>query len=190
MTHKEEKTPKQGDQAKRLDALIKRSERGDDSAMRELRPLLKTAPDILSKFGQLAENTQRSLVTSMAGDNLIFQEGLLRRLDGMRQELAGANPTPLETILVERIVTCWLEVEYFDALYAQNMKDTGFRAGDYMQRRVDRAHRRLLSAAKSLAVIRRLQLPVMQVNIGEKQVNVASSGKSLPPKRASTKGRR
>jgi hypothetical protein len=41
------------------------------------------------------------------------------------------------------------------------------------RKRIEQAARRFLRAIKALAAVRRLQLPAMQVNIGEKQVNVA-----------------
>jgi hypothetical protein len=40
---------------------------------------------------------------------------------------------------------------------------------------MDRAHRRYLSAIKALALVRRLAVPVLQVNIARKQVNVAGA---------------
>jgi hypothetical protein len=40
---------------------------------------------------------------------------------------------------------------------------------------MDRAHKRYLSAIKTLATVRKLALPVLQVNIAKKQVNVAGS---------------
>jgi hypothetical protein len=44
---------------------------------------------------------------------------------------------------------------------------------EHYQRRLDHAHRRYLSALKALALVRKLALPVLQVNIAKKQVNVA-----------------
>ena len=41
-------------------------------------------------------------------------------------------------------------------------------------KRIDGAHRRYLDSIKALATVRKLQLPNVQVNIGEKQVNVAN----------------
>ncbi len=43
---------------------------------------------------------------------------------------------------------------------------------------MDRAHNRYLSAIKTLATVRKLALPILQVNIAKKQVNVA--GPCLP----------
>ena len=188
MASRKAKDAKEEDPRKRMDALRKRAEKGDEKAMAELRPLLKDFPRSLDYYGELAEHAQRALIQNMSGDNLVFQEGVQRRLDDMRVRLSGMSPTPLENLLIERILTCWLETQYYDALHAQNMKAAGIETGEYLQRRQDRAHRRFLSAVKMLAVIRRLQLPVIQVNIGEKQVNVAgspdliqSSARGLPP---------
>ena len=168
------------DRSGQIARLMDKAKKGDKTAMGELRPLLASSPGLLDDYGKLAENTQRSLIRNMSGDNLLFQEGVLQRLSSLRMELSGMVPSPLEVLLVERILTCWLEVQYYDALYAQNMKDLNLRQGDYYQRRQDRAHMRFLSAVKSLAMIRRLQLPVVQVNIGEKQVNVVTPSGKLP----------
>ena len=43
-------------------------------------------------------------------------------------------------------------------------------------KRLDRAQRRYLAASKTLAQMRKLRVPAVQVNIGEKQVNVAGGG--------------
>src|SRR5262245_66143189 len=97
----------------------------------------------------------------------------------LRAELAGANPTPIERLLVERIVACWLQVQDADARYAQ-AKNLSLAWGEYYQRRMDRAHRRYLSAVKALALVRKLAVPVLQVNIAREQVNVAGSCAPLP----------
>ena len=41
------------------------------------------------------------------------------------------------------------------------------------RKRIDQAERRYLRAIKALVEVRRLQLPAVQVNIGDKQINVA-----------------
>jgi hypothetical protein len=47
---------------------------------------------------------------------------------------------------------------------------------------MDRAHRRYLSALRTLALVRKLALPVLQVNIaGKQQVNVGAA--AAPPDR-------
>ena len=46
------------------------------------------------------------------------------------------------------------------------------------QRRIDRAHRRFLSTLKTLAAVRRLALPALQINVARQQVNQLNAGGS------------
>jgi len=39
--------------------------------------------------------------------------------DAMRTELAGPRPSPIERLLVQRVVACWLQVYHADAMAAQ-----------------------------------------------------------------------
>jgi hypothetical protein len=71
---------------------------------------------------------------------------------------------------VERIVATGLQLHYFETLYAQNMDEMTIPQDEFHQRRIDRAHRRHLSAVKTLAQIRKLGSAV-QINIAEKQIN-------------------
>lgn len=153
--------------------ILQRAQRGDESTLPELRRML-TCPEVVDFFGNLAEQAERSLIDATAGKNVAAREGLLRKLEMLREELAGPSPTSVERLLVERIVACWLQVQDADIRFAQ-AKDVEIEWGDYFQRRMDRAHRRYLSAIKTLAHIRKFAIPVLQVNIGQKQVNLAGS---------------
>jgi hypothetical protein len=86
--------------------------------------------------------------------------------------LLGANASAVERLLVERVVACWLQVQEADIRTAQT-RDLSLRWADFYQKRMDRAHCRYLPAIKTLATVRRLAVPVLQVNIAKKQFNVA-----------------
>jgi hypothetical protein len=134
---------------------------------------LKT-PSWLEACGNLARHAEDALIRKFVGKDLAVGEGLRRKLEVMRGELAGPAPTPLERLLAERIITCWLHVYHLEAIYAG--KDSiSLELGSYYQKSIDRAHRRYLSAIKTLATVRKLALPVLQVNIARKQVNMAGS---------------
>ena len=154
-----------------LKKLLKRAEQGDHKALPPIRDFFNAAPEMWQEYGNLAIIAERALVKVAAGENLVLKESVEQTMDSMRAELAGPHPTPLERLLVDRIVACWLQVQYADAVYAQGMKDLGIAWGDYHQRRQDRAHRRYLSAIRSLAQVRRLLSPAIQVNIAEQQIN-------------------
>lgn len=157
----------------RLRALVGRAQRGDESALPALREYMKIPAIVDMLGGDLARQAETSLINAAAGKDLSWREALTRKLELLRAELAGPNPTPLERLLVERVVACWLQVHDADMRYAQGQKDCTLAWGEYQQRRQDRAHKRYLSAMRTLALVRKLALPVLQVNIARKQVNVA-----------------
>ncbi|MEN6640951.1 MAG: hypothetical protein ABFE08_00760 [Armatimonadia bacterium] len=154
-------------------ALLKRAEKGDESAMPMIRKVTIDFPNLWDTVGDAAKAVQDAMLKVYAGDNIYVREAIEQRLSKLRSELAGPDTSPLERLLAERIVACWLQVQYADAIYAQNMKELGIAWSEHHQRRQDRAHRRFLSAVKTLATVRKLALPVLQVNIGDKQVNIA-----------------
>jgi hypothetical protein len=41
----------------------------------------------------------------------MIKETLCRNLELLRAALAGPNPTPIERLLVQRVVACWLQVQ-------------------------------------------------------------------------------
>jgi len=146
---------------------------GDSEAISELREMLNAKPARWEMIGNMATQAECSLVKVASGDNTVVNEAMYKKLDAMREELDGASPTPLERLLVDRVVACWLQVYYADTIYAQNMKGSSLELANYLQQRQDRAHRRYLSAIRTLAVVRRLLIPPVQVNIGNQQVNAA-----------------
>ncbi|CAN5895701.1 hypothetical protein BH23PLA1_BH23PLA1_24550 [soil metagenome] len=61
-----------------------------------------------------------------------------------------------------------------EAVYAgaaDSEKGLSIAQSEFHQRRIDRAHKRFLSSVRTLAQIRKLPLPALQVNIGANQVN-------------------
>lgn len=85
---------------------------------------------------------------------------------------AGPAPTALERLLVERIATCWLHLHQLELTYAAQ-QSMALPLAAYYQRTISAAQKRYLAAIWALAQVRKLALPVLQVNIAGKQVNVA-----------------
>jgi hypothetical protein len=59
-------------------------------------------------------------------------------------------------------------------VYAQNAGEFSLTQATYHQHRISMAHSRYLSSIRTLAQVRRLQLPSVQVNIAREQLNVAA----------------
>ena len=157
----------------KLKDLTRAAEAGDEDALQEIRKLLGERPELAWCLVDLARVAEQSLVEKgLREDQPSVQAALRHQLQAMRAELAGENPSPLERLLVERVVATWLEVQIFQALFFQSEDRLSVAQGEYHQRRLDRAHRRHLSAIRTLAQVRKLG-PAVQINIAEKQINTA-----------------
>ncbi len=166
---------------KEVGELLELADSGDPTAMSVLRESMGQCPSMISTFGgNLAEVAVRSTIHAIAGESLVWKESIQRQLELMRKELAGPNPTPIERILVDRVVVCWLQVQHAD--HVAQAGDVTLPVGDYLQRRQDRSHRRFLSAVKMLATVRRLALPIrVDLNVSASvERPLASSEKELP----------
>jgi hypothetical protein len=153
--------------------LVRRAEAGEKAAIAAVRPMINDAPGDWELAANLATRAENALVNVAAGKDEIMKEALRRKLATLKEELGGE--TSLERLLGERVVACWLNVYYIDALYANRLNNITWAESDYFQRRQQHAHRLYLSAIRTLAQVRRLLAPAIQVNIGTQQVNVANA---------------
>ncbi len=153
-----------------LRGIVSRAQDGEKEALSRVREIFKEVPKLARIFINLADAAEKSLIKRFSGDDPLVQEALPPQLESMRGKLAGPDPSPLEQLLAERIVACWLQLQYADAIYAQNLGDMNMVQSEYHQRRLDRLHKRYLSAIKTLAQIRKMG-PAVQINIADKQIN-------------------
>ena len=157
-----------------LNALLPAANAGDQYALSELRTILDTHPLLWEQVGDLGRQAELALVRAAAGRNTVAKDAIFRRLDGLRREVAGPAPSPLERLLADRVALGWLGLAVAEGTYHQALERRLDRGDDeFHQRRVERAQRRYLAAIRALATVRRLAVPTLQVNIGEKQINVA-----------------
>ena len=160
----------------KLRDLSDRAQDGDEKATLEIRKILNGSPDLAWLFikgpAKMAESAMIDMFTK--DEALATKEFLTHHLKFMRVEVAGENPSALERLLAERVVVTWLEVQLFEGLYAVGMKGGTFKQDDHRQKRLDRAHRRHLSAIRTLAQIRKMG-PAVQINIAEKQINTTGT---------------
>lgn len=160
----------------RVNALLPEANNGDLGALAELRELLNGNPELWKAVGDLAAVSEQTLVRALSGANTVQRDAVLGRLWALRRELSGPTPSPLERLLVDRVVLGWLAVAFAEGTYHRAIeRGLGHVDDEFHQRRVERAQRRYLAAVKALAQVRRLGVPALQVNIGDKQVNLVGS---------------
>ena len=148
-------------------------------ARKELRrKLLEASPAVIARASDIGRKSQRRLIEEASGRDPLTELALSGRLDMMREEIAGENPTPLEVLLTERVVSCWLLVELFERLMAAQLwketpdeKRVTERELRYYLRWQESANSRFLAAMRELARLRKLEAtaPTVQVNT---QVNI------------------
>jgi hypothetical protein len=165
-----------------LRALSRKAEGGGAEgveARKELRRKLREAsPAVVARASDIGRKSQHLLIGAASGGDPLTELALSGRLDMMRKEVAGENPTPLEVLLTERVVSCWLLVELFDRLMAAQLsketpkeKRVPDRTLRHYLRWQESANSRFLAAVRELARVRKLEAtaPPVQVNT---QVNV------------------
>jgi hypothetical protein len=124
-------------------------------------------------FGDMAAQAWNAMKSRCLGEDHLALEATESKMETMRAELSGPHPPALESLLVERVMLCWFYLHYRETIYIQQMFHLSMAQVEHHQKQIDRAQKRYLASIKALAQVRRLQLPSVQVNIGEKQVNIA-----------------
>lgn len=166
------------DWLRELDALAKA---GNDRAAEALRRSRTERPDLWRHAGTIAEQAEASWLLAFAPDatkDAMLRTALRHDAERLRADLLDDASDPAERLLVSRIVVCHLAAAHADGLHAQAVAaGETLAVCDWHAGQAERAHRRFLKAVESLAKVRRLRGPAVQVNVampGGKQVNVAA----------------
>jgi hypothetical protein len=147
-----------------IQEVVSRAQQGDAAVLPRLRELLAQFPLLAETYGDLAMHAQTAWAALAAGTDLYLKESLLHQAATMRQELAGPSPGPVERLLAERVVACWLQLHYFDAVEAQALATGGTpRLAAYRARRQALANRNYLAALAALTTLRRLLPAVVAI---------------------------
>lgn len=166
-----------------IDRLTQEAQVGDVRAMVELRRAMAAVPGLAEELSDMARFARSKMLEATFGkDYLLLRETVQQRAQQMRRELEMERPQPpstLERMLIERIVTCWVEVYLVNVVATAN--GMTLTKAEFYDQRHDRAHRRYLSALTALARVRRLLALgplVAQVNIaqaGAQQMNMVEA---------------
>jgi sigma54-dependent transcription regulator len=157
-----------------VNALLRRADKGDREAIAALRAQCEIEPARWRNFGDLAQQVRGHLLDTIARKNEFVAEAVAKEAGRLRRAWAGDDATPLEQALAERIAAAWLYLHYCEMTYLALLGEgVTWERDEFHRKRIDQAERRYLRAIKALAEVRRLRLPAVQVNIGEKQINLA-----------------
>ena len=157
--------------------LMKRAAEGDRSVLPRVRQILDEVPAAVDALGNIEQFARVAIVELAVGKHVMLAEAMNRKLDQVAADIAGTEPSPLERLLAEQIALCWQQLRFLEMRNAQ-ARDCTLSQRDHYEKCISRAQKRYLQAIKTLAHIRKLGLPALQVNIateGGKQVNVTTA---------------
>jgi hypothetical protein len=156
-----------------LQSLVQQAQQGDTSILPTIRHLLDQVPALWENSHVLAHQVEKAWTNALSGADLMSKEIIAREVEGLRSQLLGLHPTPLEKLLVDRICICWLAVQHTELHAARRFNERAVVLTQSEEHRLDKVHHRFLSAIRELARVRKLLQPTtnLQVNIGTHQTN-------------------
>ena len=155
-----------------LKNLVHQAQQGDTSLLPLIRTLLDQVPELWEHSRVLAHQVERAWVHALSGQDLLSKEIIDREVQGLRSQLLGPHPTPLEKLLVDRICICWLAVQHSELHSAKRFNERAVVLTQSEEHRLDKVHHRFLTAVRELARVRKLLQPTttFQVNMGTNQL--------------------
>jgi hypothetical protein len=141
--------------------------------IRAIHKFLQEYPEFCQIVFNTAQATRKRIVQDWVVDE-IAQAAIEGQIDYMRKEMGYPAAPIMEQMLIDSIVTAWLRLQYVDYAVAAKMgREFNMRQMEYWHKYLAAAQRNYLAACESLAKIRKMKLPNIQLNIGDKQINVA-----------------
>ena len=134
--------------------LVEQANGGDPAALEQLRSVLDNHPQIWQQVGDVARHAELLVIRLVAGEDELLMQSLRRKLDDLKAQLGGDSPSPLERLAVERITSCWLQLQHIDALVAKATPGTV--EATFLLKRQGQADRAYTAAVKALTTIRQL----------------------------------
>jgi len=147
--------------------------------MKALQAAFDKYPDLWRVGGDVFEIAVLALINSET-KQASTREAMRRAVDNTKDQLGYKTASGAERLLIEACALAWLRyylIEYRYTLAGKNSQT--ITQSDYWDRSLTAAHKRYLKTVETLAKVRRLALPVMQLNVaqsGAKQLNVAQTG--------------
>jgi hypothetical protein len=155
------------------------SDKPNPKALRVLGGVLEERPELYMTVLDLAGAVRTTLT-----DKIVRQPaarlGLDANLKHMQQEMGYDQAPMVERLLIDNVLNCWLRYQWVENALAGYMgqQEVRFVELEFWEKRLSATQRRYLRALETLARIRRLELPPVQVNINTEngqQVNVAGN---------------
>ena len=154
--------------------LIKRAAVGDQAAFDELTARCRATGDDFRHWLDAAVVAKQQ--TRVSTRDLVLRHSVTDDISGIQRDLSKLTDGPSEDLIVRRAALSAVNARLADLEHVRAIADGRDTATiDALDRRRDRAHKRLLQCLEALAQVRRLNRPAVQVNVGDGNVNILKS---------------
>ncbi len=133
-------------------------------------------PEMWTVLGDQVKITRNRMIEHHTPAKLT-QASIKHGIKQMATELGAATSPLLECLLIDQVLTCWVNVTVVLAQYnSTTSQDYNLKHGEHIERRLSSAQARYLRAVEALARVRKLaqRNGPLQLNIGGQQVNVVA----------------
>lgn len=137
-----------------LRSLIAKAKTGDASVVPRLREYFKQAPSLWQGNGDLALQSQAAWIKLIAGNNTYLQECIVAKVNEMKSLLADEDTPLLENLLVECVVSSWLQLYYQE--FRQADEEPSLKWATFRMKQANAASDRHLKAVAALATMKKL----------------------------------
>jgi hypothetical protein len=139
----------------RLRQLVEEAKQGNTNVLPELKKTLDQYPEIWRHYGDLAKHTEIKWLDLIAGNDACVRESVARTSRELKGELLAAGDSPLERLLIDRIILSQLIVSFFDTALAVAIEAPESRIR-FLQQQLSMAQKRHVGAVRAIAEIRKL----------------------------------
>lgn len=148
--------------------------------VKQLRAMLRRSDTYWRLAGDLMQQARRNALENVnwGKSKTLVRESVDAGMEQIRRDLGHASASALERLLIEQVVTAWVRLGICELEYSQiHNGSLSLAKATYWNHALESAQRRYLRAIESLARMRRLKLPAVQLNVaqaGARQLNIST----------------
>ena len=143
----------------RLAVFIEAANRGKENGpeVKALRKFLDDNKDLAKQYQVFAFSVRHAVMRKITQENGHF-ELLEREYETRRDDLGWVEAGPVERLLIERIMLCWLRLLWVENYSGSFMQSGAYiKESEYADKLLNRAHSRYVKAVESLAKLRQVE---------------------------------
>lgn len=145
---------------KKFSAAYDRANKSDPNSaqVKELRALLDAHPD--ENLWRIVHGPHAVAMAGLLAHNMLtpgITEAWRRRMDALREELGHRGAPPVEKLLINHVVLCWLRLNMCEFIAANALNQAvSLQLANFMEKRLVQAQRRFTRACLTLERVRTL----------------------------------